>query len=91
MTAFEGVLAAFHEYMAKYNKGRGFVLIGHSQGSAMLEQLIKERIDPQPGAAQTLVSAILLGGNVLVPEGKDRGRHLPARARLHRGDRHRTA
>ena len=50
--AYVGVLTAFEEYLAKYNDGRGFVLIGHSQGSAMLEQLIKEQIDPNPSAAQ---------------------------------------
>jgi hypothetical protein len=68
--AYEGVAKAFGEYMAKYNKGRGFVLIGHSQGSLMLEQLIKEQIDPNPALRHLLVSAVLMGGNVLVPEGK---------------------
>ena len=37
----------------------------------MLEQLIKEQIDPNPTLRNQLVSAILLGGNVLVPEGQD--------------------
>ncbi len=59
-----------HEYMTKFNNGRGFVLIGHSQGSLMLEQLIKEEIDPSPTLRRQLVSADLMGGNVLVPEGK---------------------
>jgi hypothetical protein len=67
--AYVGVLTAFEEYLARYNDGRGFVLIGHSQGSAMLEQLIKEQIDPNPALRKQLVSAILLGGNVLVPKG----------------------
>ena len=30
--AYLGVVTAFAEYMAKYNDGRGFVLIGHSAG-----------------------------------------------------------
>jgi len=68
--AYEGVAAAFGEYMVKFNKGRGFVLIGHSQGSLMLEQLIKEQIDPHPALRHLLISAVLMGGNVLVPEGK---------------------
>ncbi len=72
-TAYIGVLTAFEEYLAKYNNGRGFVLIGHSQGSAMLEQLIKEQIDPSSTLRKKLVSAILLGGNVLVPKGKTEG------------------
>jgi Protein of unknown function (DUF3089) len=68
--AYEGVAAAFGEYLAKYNKGRGFVLLGHSQGSLLLEQLIKEQIDPNPALRRQLVSADLMGGNVLVPEGQ---------------------
>jgi hypothetical protein len=70
LTAYTGVVEAFREYMTKFNKGRGFVLIGHSQGSLMLEQLIKEVIDPSPTLRYQLVSADLMGGNVLVPEGK---------------------
>jgi hypothetical protein len=72
--AYLGVLSAWQEYLAKYNGGRGVVLIGHSQGSLMLEQLIKEQIDPNPALRKQLVSAILLGGNVLVPKGKTVGK-----------------
>jgi hypothetical protein len=81
LTAFEGVSAAFQEYLAKFNKGRGFVLVGHSQGSAMLEALISTEIDSNPAVRSKLVSAILLGGQVLVPEGKGVGgtfQHVPA-------------
>src|SRR3954470_20867343 len=38
-TAFEDVRAAWREYVRKYNRGRGFILIGHSQGSRMLRAL----------------------------------------------------
>ncbi|HEV2980357.1 MAG TPA: DUF3089 domain-containing protein [Solirubrobacteraceae bacterium] len=69
LTAYEGVVGAFEEYLGRANNGRGFVLIGHSQGAAMLETLIKFVIDPNPALRKQLVSAILLGGNVLVPEG----------------------
>lgn len=69
-TAYVGVLGAFLEYMQRYNKGRGIVLIGHSQGALLLEQLIKERLDPNATLRKRLVSAVLLGGNVLVPEGQ---------------------
>ena len=71
--AYIGVLTAFEEYMAKYNNGRGFVLIGHSQGAALLEQLVKEQIDTNATLRKHLVSAILLGGNVVVPKGKTVG------------------
>jgi hypothetical protein len=79
--AYLGVRTAFLEYLARYNHGRGFVLIGHSQGAAMLIQLIKELIDPNPALRAQMVSAILLGGNVIVPEGKSVGgsfKNIPA-------------
>ena len=62
-------------------KGARVVLIGHSQGSAMLESSDLEQIDPNPTLRKQLVSAILLGGNVLVPEGQTVGRHVPATSR----------
>jgi hypothetical protein len=68
--AYIGVVTAFDEYLAQDNHGRGFVLIGHSQGSAMLERLIKEQIDPNPALRQRLVSAVLPGGGVTVPTGQ---------------------
>jgi hypothetical protein len=71
--AYIGVVTAFEEYLARFNKGRGFELIGHSQGSAMLEQLIKEQIDPNPALRKQLVGAVILGGQVIVPEGKTVG------------------
>jgi len=71
--AYIGVLSAFQEYLAKYNDGRGFVLIGHSQGALLLKQLIKEQIDPNPTLRKQMVSALLMGGNVLVPKGATEG------------------
>jgi hypothetical protein len=71
--AYIGVLSAFEEYLAKYNDGRGFVLIGHSQGALLLKQLIKEQIDPNPELRKQMVSALLMGGNVLVPKGATDG------------------
>jgi Protein of unknown function (DUF3089) len=71
--SYLSVKTAFLEYLTKFNKGRPFVLIGHSQGSAELEQLIKEQVDTVPSVRSKLVSAIILGGNVFVPEGKTVG------------------
>ncbi len=80
VTAYFGVVAAFDEYLADDNHGRGFVLIGDSQGAAILTQLIREQIDSNPLLRARLVSAILLGGNVIVPQGKTVGgsfEHIP--------------
>jgi hypothetical protein len=71
--AFQSLLTAWKDYLARYNDGRGIVLIGHSQGSFVLEQLIAKDIEPDAALRARIVSAILLGGNVLVPAGKDVG------------------
>lgn len=73
--AFADVKAAWENYLARDNKGRGVVLIGHSQGSLMLSQLLKEEIDGKP-VQKLMISAMLLGSNVAVPEGKDVGGDL---------------
>jgi hypothetical protein len=70
---FADVLDAFRTYMANDNGGRGVVLIGHSQGSAMLSQLIAEEIDPNDDVREVLVAAYLAGWSVSVPEGADVG------------------
>jgi hypothetical protein len=79
--ASDDVVKAWNDYLARYNNGRGVVLIGHSQGSFQLRELIAKYIDPNPSVRNRVVSAILLGGNVMVPKGKLVGgdfQHLPA-------------
>jgi hypothetical protein len=68
-TAYGDVRSAWREYLARYNKGRPFVLIGHSQGSWMLQTLIASEIEGKPVAKQMKL-AIIPGFNVLVPQGK---------------------
>ncbi len=82
---YTDVRAAWRTYLKKYNRGRGVVLIGHSQGTRVLRQLVTEEIDPKPAARRRLVSALLMGGNVLVKKGRDVGRRLQAREGLPRG------
>ncbi|HEY1635294.1 MAG TPA: DUF3089 domain-containing protein [Acidimicrobiales bacterium] len=79
--AYNGVLTAWQDYLAHDNHGRGVVFIGHSQGSAMLTRLIREQVDPNPAERRLLVSALLMGGNIMVPAGRDVGgdfQHVPA-------------
>ena len=71
--AYNDVKAAWNEYLAKYNKGRGVVLISHSQGSWMLTELITNEIDQKTAVRKKIVSALLIGGGVLVTKGKDVG------------------
>ena len=76
---YSDVLAAWRYYLDRQNKGRGVVLVGHSQGSGLLTRLIKEEIDGKPIQKQ-LISAILMGTNLPVPKGSDVGgafQHIP--------------
>ena len=63
------IQAAWDYYLSHYNQGRGVVLVGHSQGTGMLQRLISERIDGQK-AQSLLVAAFLAGdGSLAVPPG----------------------
>jgi hypothetical protein len=79
--AYGDVRAAWRDYLAHHNHGRGFVLISHSQGTFALRQLIAAEIDRKPAVRKRLVSALLLGGNVTVRKGSAVGgdfRNVPA-------------
>ena len=58
--AYADVKAAWTDYLARDNGGRGVVLIGHSQGSRVLLDLIAKEIDGKPVQKQ-IVSALILG------------------------------
>ena len=77
---YADVLDAFRTYMADDNNGRGFVLIGHSQGASILKRLIADEIDPNGDVRSHLVAAYLAGAAVGVPTGRDVGgdfKHVP--------------
>ena len=72
---------AFEDYLAHDNHGRGFVFIGHSQGAGVLETVIAKLVDTRPAIRKRLLSAILMGGNVLVKGNTGIGgtfQHIPA-------------
>jgi len=71
--AYGDVREAWRAYRRGAGRGRGVVLIGHSQGTFMLRQLVKDEIDRSPSARRQLVSALLLGGNVTVRRGRGAG------------------
>ena len=70
--AYHDVKDAWDYYLKHDNHGRGVVLIGHSQGSGILIQLVKNDIDAKPVQKQ-IVSVILGGARLQVPVGKDVG------------------
>jgi pimeloyl-ACP methyl ester carboxylesterase len=69
---YNDVADAWNYYLEHDNQGRGVVLIGHSQGSGVLTQLIRNEIDGKPVQSR-IVSALLLGTSLPVPRGKDVG------------------
>jgi hypothetical protein len=76
---YDDVRDAWKSYLENDNHGRPFVLIGHSQGSFILAELIRQEIDGKPVQAR-MVSAILPGTTIAVPRGKDVGgafQHVP--------------
>lgn len=76
---YDDVLDAWKYYLEYLNQGRGFVLIAHSQGSFILQRLIHEEIDGKPVQSR-MISAILAGATLAVPQGKDVGgafEHVP--------------
>lgn len=72
---YTDVRDAWRQYLAADNKGRPFVLVGHSQGSGLLKRLVAEEIEGKPVARQML-SAMLAGTNVAVSKGNDVGGDL---------------
>jgi len=76
---YDDVRDAWNYYLEHDNKGRGVVLVGHSQGSFILAELIRREIDGKPVQSR-MVSAILLGTVIAVPKGRDVGgsfQHVP--------------
>lgn len=71
--AYADVAAAWRNFIATRSKGRPFVLIGHSQGSLMLQMLIAREIEANPALLARMRLAIIPGYNVLVPQGKTVG------------------
>jgi hypothetical protein len=68
--AYADVASAWHNYLATRDQGRPFVLVGHSQGSLMLQQLISREIESNPAVAARMKLAIIPGFDVIVPQGK---------------------
>jgi hypothetical protein len=67
--AYADVVAAWKHYLAEFNKGRGVVLIGHSQGSRWLADLLRREIEGTP-VQNRIVAVYLAGYNFEVPAGQ---------------------
>ena len=67
------VKAAFQYYLDHLNKGRKFVLLGHSQGSGMLEFMMQDMIDNNADIRSRMISALVIGDGVTVAKGQNTG------------------
>jgi hypothetical protein len=71
--AYADVLDAWKEYIAHHNHGRGFILVGHSQGAVHLVRLLREQIEPDPQLRSHFVSAYVSGRPAVGLTGGDVG------------------
>jgi hypothetical protein len=69
---YTDVRDAWRSYLDRDNQGRGFVLVGHSQGAYILTELLRQEIDGKPIQKQ-LVAAYILGATFPVAKEKDSG------------------
>jgi hypothetical protein len=69
--AFNDVDQAFSQYLRE-SGDRPFVLMGHSQGSHMLLELLAQRFENDPALRERLISALIIGpvGSLKVPAGE---------------------
>jgi len=57
-------LAAFDYYIKHYNKGRPFILAGHSLGSNILANLLSEYMKKNPKVYKRMVAAYVIGYSI---------------------------
>jgi hypothetical protein len=67
--AYDSVLPAWQWFLA-HTGSKPIILIGDSQGAAVLIHLISAQLDRQPSVLRRLLVAILVGGNLQVPAGQ---------------------
>lgn len=71
--AFSDARAAFEHYLKNDNKGRGFVLLGHSQGGQVVSRLIREVVEKDPEILARMIVAMPIGWPVATAAGKTTG------------------
>jgi len=60
---YSDVERAFDYYLENYNEGRPFFLVGHSLGSLLLDDLVRNRIEGT-ALADSFVAAYIIGGQL---------------------------
>lgn len=62
------VMAAFDYYIKNLNDGRPFILVGHSQGSTMVKEILFDYMEENPKVMDSMVAAYVLGYSVTQEE-----------------------
>ena len=75
--AYGDVLAAFRYYMAHYNLGRPYIVVGVEQGGDLADRLLRQEVDHNPALAAKLVGAYLIDA-VIPAAGYGPGAPVPA-------------
>jgi hypothetical protein len=70
---YSDAVDSFKHYIANLSQGRDFIIIAHSQGTSHATRLIQQEIDNTPELRARMISALLIGGGVTVPENADVG------------------
>lgn len=70
--AYDSVLSAWKWFLG-HAQGKPVVVVGDSQGSAILIHLISAELDHEPSVLRRLLVALIVGGNLQVPSGKTVG------------------
>jgi hypothetical protein len=63
--AYGDIRAAFETYLARYNRGRPFIVAGAEQGGELAARLLSQEIAPSPELRKRLVAAYLI--DTIVP------------------------
>lgn len=74
--AFDDVHEAFQHYLAHWNRGRPFILAGHSQGGFLGARLLEE-IVRDPSLKEQLVAAYLIGSPITQADALERFPNVP--------------
>jgi pimeloyl-ACP methyl ester carboxylesterase len=56
--------AAFDYYIKNYNKGKPFILAGHSQGAHVIQNLLSEYMEENPEVYSRMIAAYVIGVSV---------------------------
>jgi hypothetical protein len=75
--AYGDILNAFRYYMAHYNLGRPYIVVGVEQGADLADRLLRQEVDHNPALAAKLTAAYLIDA-VVPAAGYDAAAPVPA-------------